>query len=144
MMICLALSELGVRMPELISSPSGAPTLLILCLRGAWPRSSLTASSCEYRFNCCRDLAIPWRSADRASHAISIDDRHGSSPSNRIMDADRGNPVGLARAMARVPPPRASVDVCPNGHPRCRPGAAWTWRLVDRCSPIRLEANPHS
>jgi hypothetical protein len=36
------------------------------------------------------------------------------------------------------------MDCYPAGIPQCRPGTAWTWRLVGRCSPFWMEAHPDS
>src|SRR5271167_27221 len=84
------------------------------------------------------------RPSDLANCTVRARDRCRNTSTRRFMDARCGDAGGGPRAVEAVLATWRSVDPYLVGNPRCRPGTAWTWRLVSRCSPVRLEAHQPS
>jgi hypothetical protein len=80
----------------------------------------------------------------RICHIARGHDRGRGTSARRLMDAHRGSTYGGLRAVARLLASRRSVELHHASYPGCRPGTAWTWRLVGRCSPFWMEAHRHS
>src|SRR5271169_6146493 len=81
------------------------------------------------------------RPSDLANCTVRARDRCRNTSTRRFMDARCGDAGGGPRAVEAVLATWRSVDPYLVGNPRCRPGTAWTWRLVSRCSPVWLEAH---
>ena len=92
-------------------------------------------------------IGFPWDSGTaewtfaRISDTTRGHDGHRDTSACGLMDAHRGSSYGGLRAVACLHASRRSVELHHAGNPRCRPGTAWTWRLVGRCSPLWMEAH---
>ena len=109
--------------------------------RFAWRRPSVDEGGCGYCIACSWDYDTPGSNCDRSGHTSGACGWGRNTAARRFMDAHRGDTGDAHRAVEHLLASWRSVDSHPLGNPRCRPGAARTWRMVGRCSPFWMEAH---
>jgi len=126
-----------------IVSPCCAPTLLDIRSRCARCGSSHAAVSIRPCFDLGRFDFVAGASHRWASHIRRFHERRRNTPGGRFVDSDRRHTTGAHWPVARVRRTHWSLDLCPARDSWRRAGPDRSGEVVDRCSPLRMEAHQH-